>query len=144
VNEIAHGGVRGVVGAMAMTGMRALTVGLGLVRESPPHAIVRKQTKGLIRLVPRGRRRAAIELMHWVYGAVGGMVFAGLGDGVRRRRWAGPLYGLVLWLAFEAALAPALGLRHAKRPRPGERAALAADHALYGLVLSETRSRPRE
>ncbi len=31
----------------------------------------------------------------------------------------------------------------AKHPRPVERVAFAADHLLYGFVLSETRSRPR-
>ena len=49
----------------------------------------------------------------------------------------------VVWLGFELGIA-ALGLSQAKRPRPLERAAFAADHLLYGLVLSEMRSRPRE
>jgi hypothetical protein len=49
-----------------------------------------------------------------------------------------------LWLGFEAGIAPALGLSQAKRPRPIERAAFAADHLLYGYVLSEMRRRPRE
>jgi hypothetical protein len=36
-------------------------------------------------------------------------------------------------------IAPVLGLRQAKRIRPVDRLALAADHLLYGLVLSGTR-----
>jgi hypothetical protein len=144
MNELAHAGIRGAIASMAMTGMRALTVSLGLVKESPPRAVMRKRAQGLLRLLPRKRRRAAIELVHWSYGAGGGIVFGALPDGVRRRPWSGLLYGLVLWLGFEVIVAPVVGLKHAKRPRLGERAALAADHALYGLVLSETRSRPRE
>ena len=37
-----------------------------------------------------------------------------------------------------------LGLSQSKKLRPVDRAGLAADHLLYGLVLSETRARPRE
>jgi len=76
-------------------------------------------------------------------GAAGGVQFALLPESVRRQPWAGPVYGLVLWLGFEAVLAPALGLKQAGKPRPAERLALAADHLLYGLVLSEIRRRPQ-
>jgi len=129
---------------MAMTGMRQVSEGLGLIEESPPKAIFRQKTKGLIRLVPRGKRRAAIELAHWTYGAGGGLGFRALPEGVRFARGSGPVYGLVVWLGFELLLAPALGLKQAKQIRPVERAALAADHLLYGLVLAETRARPSE
>jgi hypothetical protein len=111
--EIALSATRGVVGAMAMTGMRALTVSLGLVEEPPPKAVMRKSTNGLIGLVPKKKRRAAIELLHWGFGASLGAAFGALPDGVRRRRWAGPLYGVGAWLAFELAIAPALGLPQA-------------------------------
>ena len=66
--------------------------------------------------------------------------------GLRRRAFAGPVYGLFVWLGFELG-SPSLGLKHAKRPRPSWRAALAGDHVLYGLVLwrcaSGRGSRPR-
>ena len=94
--------------------------------------------------IPRRRRRAAIELAHWGYGGGGGAVFAALPAGLRRLPLAGPVYGLAVWAGFEAVLAPALGLSQAKEPRPAERAALAADHLLYGLILAEFRQRPRE
>jgi len=129
---------------MAMTGMRAFTQDLDLVEETPPKAIFKQRAAGLRRRVPRNRRRAAVELAHWGYGAAGGVAFGLLPDGLRRREWAGPLYGLVVWLAFEGAIAPALGLTQARKLRIGERLALAGDHLLYGFVLSETRRRPRE
>jgi hypothetical protein len=142
--EIAHAAVRGAIAAMAMTGMRAFTVDLGIVQQTPPQAMVRQRARGLIRRVPRKRRRAAIELAHWAYGALGGAAFGMLPRSVRqRRRWLGPLYGLLLWLGFEAGLAPVLGLSQAGQLRAAERAALAADHLLYGLVLSEIRARPQ-
>jgi hypothetical protein len=136
--------MRGAVAAMAMTGMRTFTEDVGLVEEAPPKAIARQRARGLLRKVPRGNRRAAVELAHWGYGAAGGVVFGALPDFVRRQAWAGPAYGLAVWLGFELGIAPALGLKQASQPRPVDRIALAADHLLYGLVLSETRSRPRE
>jgi hypothetical protein len=142
--EIAHALVRGAIAAMAMTGMRAFTVDLGVVEQTPPQAIVKQRARGLIRRVPRRRRRAAVELAHWGYGAAGGAAFALLPEYVRRHAWAGPAYGLLVWLGFEAGIAPALGLTQAKRLRVAERAALAADHLLYGLVLTEMRRQARE
>jgi hypothetical protein len=141
--RVAHAALRGAVAAMAMTGMRVVTVSLGIVEEPPPQAIFRQRAKGLLRMVPRKRRSAAVELTHWSYGAAGGAVFGALPAQLRRQRWAGPLYGLAVWAGFEAVLAPLLGLEQAKKPRPLDRAALAADHLLYGLVLSEFRQRPR-
>jgi len=128
---------RGAVGAMAMTGVRVLSTELGLVERPPPQAMVRET--GLLRAVPPERLRAAEELAHWTYGAGGGAVFGMLPGLLRSRPWAGPLYGLGLWLGFEAAIAPVLGLRHSQEPRPLERLAFAADHTVYGLVVGRGR-----
>jgi hypothetical protein len=142
--ELAHAGLRGAIAAMAMTGMRAFTVDLGIVHQTPPEAIVKQRARGLIRRVPRRRRRSTIELVHWGYGVGGGVAFRMLPDAIRRRAWAGPVYGLAVWLGFELGIAPLLGLKQAKRMRAVERTALALDHLLYGLVLSEIRRRPQE
>ena len=114
--EIVHAAFRGAVAAGAMTGMRAFTVSIGLVEEPPPRAILRQRAHGLMKRVPRRRRRAIQEAAHWGYGAFGGAVFGALPAGLRKRRWAGPAYGLAIWLGFEAGIAPALGLSQAKRP----------------------------
>jgi hypothetical protein len=142
--RIAQAALRGTVAAMAMTGMRVLTVSLGIVDEPPPQAIFRQRARGLLRIFPRRSRRAAVELAHWSYGGAGGAAFAALPTGLRRLPLAGPVYGLAVWAGFEAVLAPALGLSQANEPRPAERAALAVDHLLYGLILAEFRLRPRE
>lgn len=141
--EIAHGALRGVIGAMAMTGMRAFTVDFGLVEEPPPRAIIRQRAEAMLKRLPRDRRRGAVELFHWTYGAAGGAAFAALPESIRLRPWAGPVYGLSVWLSFELALAPGMGLSQATSVRPIERVALAVDHLLYGFVLSETRRRPQ-
>ena len=143
LTEIAHAGARGAIAAMAMTGMRVVTVDTGIVKQTPPEAIIKQKARGLLRRVPRNRRRTAIELAHWGYGALGGAAFGMLPEGIRLARWSGPAYGLLVWFGFEAGIAPVLGLAQADKPRPAERLALAADHLLYGLVLSELRARPR-
>jgi hypothetical protein len=143
LGEVALAGARGAIAAMAMTGMRAFTVDLGIVEQTPPNAIVKQKARGLIRRVPRGRRVAAVELAHWGYGAAGGAAFGMLPDRVRLAPWAGPAYGLLIWVGFEAGIAPALGLSQARKLRLVERLALAADHLLYGLVLGEIRRRPQ-
>ena len=144
VGELAHAAARGAIAAAAMTGMRTLTQDLGLVKESPPQAILRRRARGLIRHVPRNRRRTVLELFHWSYGAAGGAVYGALPDGLRRQAWSGPAYGAAVWLGFELGIAPVLGLPHARRARPVERATLLADHLLYGFVLSETHRRPQD
>jgi hypothetical protein len=143
-HEVAHAAMRGAIAAAAMSGMRNLTVNIGLVEQTPPEAIVKQRAKGVVALMPKRKRKAGVELLHWSYGAVGGAAFALLPESIRRKAWAGPLYGLVVWLGFELGIAPLLGLKQAKQPRPVERAALAADHLLYGFVVSETRRRPQE
>lgn len=147
MRDVLSGVARGVVGAMAMTGMRVMTSELGLVEQTPPQALSRQRAGGvraLLRRAPRTQRRGLVETAHWAFGAGGGAVFGALPRAVRRRPWVGPLYGLVVWLGFELGIAPALGLSQAKRVRLVDRLALAADHVLYGLVLSATRPTARQ
>jgi uncharacterized membrane protein YagU involved in acid resistance len=129
--------IPGVIGAMAMTGVRVFAVHAGLIREDPPSRLVRKR---------RGRRpRWVVELVHWALGGVFGVVYGLLPDGLRRRAWSGPLYGLVVWLGFDAVVAPALGLTARNWPKGRERAVFVADHLLYGFVVRRmsARSGPR-
>ena len=144
--DVLRGAAWGAVGAMAMTGMRVITTELGLVQQTPPQALKRQRARGvraLLRRAPRTQRKGLVEAAHWAFGVGGGAVFGALPGALRRRRWAGPVYGLAVWLGFEMGIAPALGLSQAKRVRPVDRLALAADHVLYGLVLSATRPTPR-
>ena len=118
-----------------------------IVEEPPPQAIFRQRARGAdSQGAAQATAGATIEVAHWAYGAARRRGFRALpADGLRRRRWAGPdLRARSPGLGFEAAIAPALGLTQAKRARPAERAALAADHLLYGCVLSEMRQRPQE
>jgi hypothetical protein len=127
---------RGVLGAMAMTGVRQLTADLGLVRSTPPEMLA-KHARGL-RRIPKTRRTAVVVLLHWTVGASGGIGYALLPESVRRARWSGPVWGVAIWAVFDAAIGPLLGVKKGDWPNARERAALIGDHVLYGLVLSET------
>jgi len=139
-----HSAFRGIIGALAMSGVRIFAQQLGLVGEAPPERLTRKKAKGLLRRVPRRRRGAVVELVHWATGAMFGAVFGLLPESVRMRAWAGPAYGFLVWLGFDSVVAPALGLKQRRWPQGAERAVFLADHLLFGLVLSELRARPRE
>ncbi len=132
-----RGAVRGVAGAMAMSGMRQVEVGMGVTQRTPPEAVLAEGVPALLESVPPERRKAAIELAHWGYGAASGTVFALLPRRVRRWRLAGPVFGVAVWSAYELAVAPALGLAHARRHRPRERWAFLFDHVVFGLMVGE-------
>jgi len=119
--RVINSGVRGVVAAMAMSGTRALTHSLGLVDQTPPEAVLHQQAPALMAKFPREKRPAVTELAHWTFGAVAGAGFALLPVRLRRPRWAGAVYGLVVLTGFEASIAPLLGLSQARHMRPVER-----------------------
>jgi len=133
LSQIAHAALRGAIASMAMTGMRVVTVSLGLVDQAPPQQLAGES---------RGTRRALVELAHWGFGAAAAAGFGALPRSWRERPWTGPVYGLAIWTGFEAA-APLLGLPHAEQVDVTQRLAIAADHALYGFVLDETRRAAR-
>lgn len=142
LRRVPRGVSRGVLGAMAMTGVRQLFVGFGLIERPPPEAVLAEGVPEILRGVPEHRRTAVIELAHWGYGAAAGAAYSLLPVRARRHRITGPVYGVAVWAAFEVGVAPALGLAHAHRSRPAERVALLFDHLLYGLVLGVPPKRP--
>lgn len=133
---IARAGARGLVAAMAMTGMRTVTGNAGLMEQSPPEAIVERHAPRQIQRLAEGHRSAITELAHWSYGAAGGAMFGLLPPNVRARLLTGPAYGLAVWLSFEAGIAPMVGVQHTKQRRALGRAMVALDHVLYGIVVA--------
>ena len=141
MSKAVRGAVRGTVAAMAMTGMRRVTTGVGLLERPPPERIAKEGVPGLLRRVPPRMRDETIELAHWGYGAAAGATFAALPHGVRRSRWVGPAYGIAMFALFQLVLRRLFGLNEARR-KPHEHAALLADHVLYGLVVAARPERP--
>ena len=130
-----QGAWRGTVAAMAMSGMREVTVGLGLVERPPPDEIASAVAPRLLAAIPVRHRHAAIELAHWSFGAGMGVVYGALPARLRRSPLTGSAYGLAIWALYESAVAPMLGLGQRRNRPPSERVATAADHLLYGVVL---------
>ena len=121
---------------MAMTGMRTVSTGLGLLKQTPPEAIVEEQAGETVAGLSPEHRAVVTELAHWGYGAAAGSAFGMLPASLRRHAAAGPAYGLAIWLVFELAIAPALGVRHVVRGRFTARAMIVLDHVLYGVVVA--------
>ncbi|MGW5642493.1 hypothetical protein ACWEV3_14445 [Saccharopolyspora sp. NPDC003752] len=133
--DLVRAGARGLVGAMAMTGIRTLTGNVGLVEETPPEAIVGKHAPESVQQLPVGHRTALTEAAHWSYGAMAGLGYNVLPRKFRSLPWFGPAYGLVIWLGFEAVIAPLLAVRPTHRRLLG-RLVIALDHAVYGIVVA--------
>jgi hypothetical protein len=136
LRSTARAAVRGLIAAMAMSGMREFTENAGLLEKSPPEAIVEKHAPGKVKRLATEHRSALTELAHWGYGAAGGVTFGLLPRRMRADPRIGPLYGLLVWLAFEVGVAPLLGVRHPEHRRLAHRAVLALDHVMYGVVVA--------
>ena len=92
--------------------------------------------------MPRKRRRTVVELVHWAMGGVFGIVYGLLPEGLRQRAWSGPVYGLLVWMGFDAVIAPALGLTERDWPKGRERTVFVLDHVLFGFVLERAAVAP--
>ncbi|MEU2286953.1 hypothetical protein ABZ614_34360 [Streptomyces sp. NPDC013178] len=135
-SALLRAGARGLVAAMAMTGVRTVTSTLAPQEQAPPEAIVERLAPTAVLRAREHRREAVTELLHWTYGAAGGAVFGLLPARLRSMPMTGPAYGLLVWLGFELALAPALGVRRAEQRRVLWRLVVALDHMLYGVVVA--------
>jgi hypothetical protein len=129
---------RGAVAAMAMTGLRKVTEGLGLLEETPPEQIARDTPllRPLLDRVPAEYHAEVIEFAHWAYGAGGGVLFGLVVPERRQTRQAGIAYGLVTWAFFETGLVPLLGLTHGDDKEISSRVFVALDHVLYGILVA--------
>jgi hypothetical protein len=141
VNDAVEGAMRGVIGALAMTGMRQFAADVGLIEKTPPEEMA-ENAEGMMAKVPQDKRKAAVLGIHCAVGAAGGVSYGILPDPVRQKAWSGPLWGLAIWVGYEAGVAQLLNLKHAYDFPARERAAIIADHLLYGYVLSQTQRRP--
>ncbi|GAA2453779.1 hypothetical protein GCM10010191_85650 [Actinomadura vinacea] len=133
---VVRAGARGLLAAMAMTGIRNVAAAIGPHEKTPPQALMDEHAPPSVHRLPERHRQAITELAHWGYGAVGGVVYGMLPREVRTHPATGPAYGLAAWLAFEALFAPALRLRHVHEHGFLWRAVGALDHTLYGIVVA--------
>ncbi|GIJ80041.1 hypothetical protein SAMN05443287_11711 [Micromonospora phaseoli] len=128
-------GIRGVVAAMAMSGLRQATTSLNLVESSPPKSVLEKLAPGLLNRMHRSHQPALLAAAHWGYGLSAGVAFGMLPVHLRRRLWVGPLYGVALLVSYHIGIAPALRIEQ-RLTDVHEQLALTADHLLYGIVVA--------
>ncbi len=141
--SLAAGAMRGVVGAMSMTGYRTLAAELGLLGQgTPPERIADEAIPKVMAAVPASMRPGVVDLLHVSYGALGGAVYAAIPPRWRRHWVSGPLFGMALWIGYNAGIVPLLHLHPDHPRRPHEVAVLAGDHLLYGVVIGRLGGRP--
>ncbi|BCJ69640.1 hypothetical protein GCM10009779_09000 [Polymorphospora rubra] len=128
------GMARGTMAAMAMSGLRQVTTSLGLVARVPPESVLCETAPRLMNAIPVAQRTALVEVIHWGYGAFGGVLFGMLPRQLRRRPWTGPAFGTAFWLGFELVVKRTLGIADGEGG-VSQKLALAADHILYGMVV---------
>ncbi|MDG4811060.1 hypothetical protein O7634_30235 [Micromonospora sp. WMMD1120] len=128
-------GTRGVVAAMAMSGLRQATTSLNLVQSSPPKSVLEKLAPGLLSRVHHSHHPALLAVAHWGYGLNAGLAFGMLPAHLRHRVWVGPLYGAALLVVFHVGIAPMLRIEQ-RLADVHEQVALIADHLLYGIVVA--------
>lgn len=134
--SIVRAGSRGLVASMAMTGARTVTTAFAPEEQTPPEAIVDKHAPRPVERLPEHHREAITELLHWAYGSCGGMAFGLMPSSLRAMPGVGAGYGLLIWLAFELAVAPLLGVVQSKQRPVLWRTAVALDHVLYGVIVA--------
>jgi hypothetical protein len=131
---------RGMVAAMAMTGVRRVTTGFGLLEEAPPEKMAKEApiVADLVDEVPPRHRDEVVELAHWAYGALCGALY-GMAVAPRvRTPVLGPVYGLAVWAVYETGIVPLFGLTHARERTIASRVVVAVDHALYGAIVGDS------
>lgn len=143
LDRLAAGALRGIVGAMSMTGYRTLAAEFGLLGQgTPPERVADEAIPKLMAVVPAPMRPGVVDLLHVGYGAFGGAIYAAIPPRWRRHWASGPAFGMALWLGYNAGIVPLLEL-HPDRPRrPHEVVVLAGDHVLYGVVIGRLGGRP--
>jgi hypothetical protein len=86
--------------------------------------------------IPEERKQAAGELVHYATGAVWGALFGALAPRVPVPALAaGTAWGVIVWLASDELLAPALGFsRSPAQYPPSTHAKALASHLVYGAA----------
>jgi uncharacterized membrane protein YagU involved in acid resistance len=138
--ELFIGALGGMIGALAMTGIRTLLVETGMVSEPLPHKVERRLALriGIADQMGAHHEDLLAQGQHLALGAT-----FGAGYSLLRHRFdlpsttAGPLYGLAVYAINIVGLGPALDLTRA--PWDDEPPVVARQifiHLIYGLVTA--------
>jgi uncharacterized membrane protein YagU involved in acid resistance len=136
---IVDGLLGGAAGAGVMSVLRMAARRWGLIDVTPPQATRRWLTrKGGVEPAGPGADHVLDSLVHLAVGVVGGALYgAFIERGRRPGLAAGALFGLGVWAAAFAVVAPALGItRPLRRTTWPETAVNVGAHLLYGTSIA--------
>ena len=141
-HSVLKGALAGFVGGLAGAGAKALAEQLFPPRthgQTPPPIVLAEQGAG--QPLPPARKQAAMQSIHWGFGAVAGAVYGALVEfEPTLGAWRGAAFGLTLNKITHQTVLPRMGLASPKEDQPPqERISEWVTHAIYGVFTDSVR-----
>jgi putative membrane protein len=145
--SILKGALAGLIGGLAGAGAKILAEKLVPPRiqgQTPPPVILAEQVAG--HALPTGRQQAAMQSIHWGFGAVAGAVYGAASEfEPSLGAWKGAAFGLALNRLTHESILPRMGLTEPKGQQPTqERISEWVTHAVYGVFTEVVRRAARK
>ncbi|HZD50602.1 MAG TPA: DUF1440 domain-containing protein [Silvibacterium sp.] len=140
--SIVKGAVAGLIGGLAGAGAKALAEHLFPPRvagQTPPPVALAEQVAG--HPLPLGKKKAAMQTIHWGFGAAAGTVYGAMVEvEPSLGAWRGAAFGLALNKITHESILPRMGLSAPKNKQPTqERISEWVTHAVYGIFTDSVR-----
>lgn len=140
--SILKGALAGMIGGLAGAGAKMLAEKIFPPRvqgQIPPPVALAEQFAG--HSLPEGQKQAAMQGIHWGFGAAAGAVYGALVEAEPSLgAWKGAAFGLTLNKITHESLLPKLGLARPKEQQPAqERISEWVTHAVYGIFTDAVR-----
>jgi putative membrane protein len=134
--SILKGAIAGFFGGLAGAGAKALAEQVFPPRiegQTPPSLVLAQQVAG--HPLPPGQRQAAMQSIHWGFGATAGAIYGALVEvEPSLGAWRGAAFGLALNKITHESILPRMGLSTPKNQQPAqERISEWVTHAVYGI-----------
>lgn len=140
--SVVKGAVAGMIGGLAGAGAKMLAERMfppRLQGQTPPPIALAEQVAGYP--LPKEKKQAAMQGIHWGFGAAAGAVYGGLVEmEPSLGAWKGAAFGVTLNRLTHESLLPKLGLAAPKSEQPTqERISEWVSHAVYGIFTDMVR-----
>jgi putative membrane protein len=140
--SILKGAAAGLIGGLAGAGAKALAEQIFPPRtqgQKPPPVVLAEQVAG--RALPPAEKQAAMQTIHWGFGAVAGAVYGAMVElEPSLGAWRGAAFGLSLNKITHETVLPRMGLAASKEQQPSqERISEWVTHAVYGIFTDAVR-----
>ena len=140
--SILKGALAGLIGGLAGAGAKVLAEQIFPPRiqgQTPPTIVLAEQVAG--HSLPNAERLAALQSIHWGFGAAAGAVYGALVEvEPSLGAWRGAAFGLTLNKLTHESILPRMGLARPKEEQPTqERISEWVTHAVYGIFTESVR-----